>query len=104
MRRVPAITPEQENFRVVPVPGLAMTTIRRDPVEPVPVGSYVAVVFRVDGYDKDCDGSLMARLSQVDADGDPTGWEVAQVGLYPGTEWALDRPDELDALCSRDET
>jgi hypothetical protein len=98
IRRVPEVTREQENFRIEPVPGLRMTTVRRDPVEPVPVGTYVAMVFRVTGYDPDCDGSLMARLASVDAEGEETGWETDHHGLYAGTEWVLDGPGDLDAL------
>ncbi len=102
VRRVPEITAAQENFRTVPLfpdgsrPG--MVTSRRDPVEPVPVGSYVARVFRVTGYDADCDGSLMARLEAVTADGEPTGWSVNCIGLYPDSAWVLDRPDALDRM------
>lgn len=73
-----------------------MVTSRRDPVEPVPVGSYVARVFRVIGYDPDCDGSLMARLEAVNAAGEPTGWTVDRVGLSPDLAWVLDQPDALD--------
>jgi hypothetical protein len=71
-------------------------TPRRDPVEPVPVGTYVAMVFRVTGYDQDCDGSLMARLENVDADGKSTGWEESAIGMYPNCTWIVDRPGELD--------
>jgi hypothetical protein len=95
-RRVPEIT-GQENARLVPVPGLRrVVTLKRDPVEPVPVGSYVAMVFRVTGYDPDCDGHLMARLENVGADGETTGWEPAHLGLYPECTWIVDRPDALD--------
>jgi hypothetical protein len=94
-RRVPEIT-GQENARLVPVPGLRAVTLKRDPVEPVPVGSYVAVVFRVTGYDPDCDGHLMARLENVGADGESTGWEPTHLGLYPECTWIVDRPDALD--------
>jgi hypothetical protein len=100
IRRVPEITAEQENLRTVPLfpdgsfPNIV--TSRRDPVEPVPVGSYVARIFRVTGYDPDCDGSLMARLEAVDAEGEPTGWTVTHMSLHPGCAWILDRPDALD--------
>jgi len=99
IRRVPEITAEQENLRVVPAsvpPGPRVVMLRREPVEPVPVGSYVAMVFRVTGYDQDCDGSLMARLENVTADGEATGWEMNHLGLYPDSTWVLDRPGELD--------
>lgn len=95
VRRAPAITAEQENTRVVPIgPGAA--TVKRDPVELVPVGTLVARVFRVTGYDPDCDGSLMARLEAVDAEGAATGWEENQLSLAPGSTWVLDVPHELD--------
>lgn len=102
IRPVPDVS-EQENARTVPakfLPG-AVTT-RRDPVEPVPVGSYIACVFRVTGYDPDCDGSLMARLAQVDRTGEPTGWETDSVGLYPDTDVAVDSPDDLHKLAHND--
>jgi hypothetical protein len=99
IRRVPEITAEQENFRVEPVdlgPRVRAVTVRRDPVEPVPVGTYVAMVFRVTGYDRDCDGHLMARVENVGADGEATGWEQNCLGLSPGSTWVIDRPGELD--------
>jgi hypothetical protein len=95
IRRVPDIS-ARENFRIEPVPGLRAMTPRRDPVEPVPVGTYVAMVFRVTGYDQDCDGSLMARLENVDADGKTTGWEESAIGMYPDSTWVVDGPGELD--------
>jgi hypothetical protein len=96
IRRVPEIAAERENFRLEPVPGFHAMTPRRDPVEPVPVGTYVAMVFRVTGYDPDCDGSLMARLENVDADGKTTGWEESAIGMYPDSTWVVDSPGELD--------
>jgi hypothetical protein len=98
-RRVPEITAGQENRRSVPLasgPEFRMVTSKVDPVEPVPVGTYVAMVFRVTGYDPDCDGSLMARLENVGTDGETTGWEPTHLGLYPDCTWIVDRPDALD--------
>jgi hypothetical protein len=95
IRRVPDVS-DRENFRLEPVPSLRMTTIRRDPVEPVPVGTYVAMVFRVAGYDRDCDGSLLARVENVDAEGKTTGWEQNCLGLSPESTWVVDEPGELD--------
>lgn len=98
LRPVPEITAEQENFRMEPLSPLLserVVTIRRDPIEPVPVGSYVVKVFRVVGYDPDCDGSLMARLANVDRDGEETGWEPSQLGLDPSLALVVDHPSEL---------
>jgi hypothetical protein len=100
IRRVPEITAGQENLRMEPVAGLRAVTLRRDPVEPVPAGTCVAMVFRVTGYDRDCDGSLMARLECVSAGGESTGWEPTHLGLWPDSTWVLDSPDELDRLSS----
>lgn len=100
VRRVPEITAGQENLRLEHVPGLRAVTLRRDPVKPLPAGAYVAMVFRVTGYDRDCDGSLMARLECVDADGEGTGWEPANLGLHPGSAWAVDGPGDLEALAA----
>lgn len=98
LKPVRKITAEEENFRTEPFaagPGYNIHTSRRDPVEPVPVGTYVVMVFRVTGYDPDCDGSLMARLEQVDRHGECTGWTPSHLGLYPDTDLTIDRPDEL---------
>jgi hypothetical protein len=38
----------------------------------------------------------MARLENVDADGDSTGWEPTHLGLYPESTWVVDGPGELD--------
>lgn len=96
LRPVPEITAEQENFRVVPFHGLpGVTTVKRDPVEPVPVGTYVVMAFRVTGYSPDCDGSLMAQLESVDGAGEATGWEANCIGLYPDCTLMVDHPSEL---------
>lgn len=101
MRPVREITAAEENFRTEPVPGLAAHTVRRDPVEPEPVGTHIAMVFRITGYDRDCDGSLMARLEQVGRDGRTTGWEAKHLGLYPDTDMVLESPGELWDLAER---
>ena len=98
VRKIPEITREQENFRMVRVPGFPFEAIRRDPVEPVPVGTLVARIFRVTGYDPDCDRSLMARLEAVDSAGEGSGWEIDRLGLYPDAWWVVDSPDELDRM------
>lgn len=98
IRRVPEITAEQENFRLEQLePGNDNFTIaKRDPVRPVPEGTIVVMAFRVTGYDPDCDGSLMARLENIDATGEPTGWEETAMGLYPTSTWMVDDVAELD--------
>jgi hypothetical protein len=71
------------------------------PIKP-PVGSYVAMVFRVTGYDPDCgettETATMARLEQVDLEGETTGWEAKQVGLYDTTDRVLSKPGDLRAI------
>jgi hypothetical protein len=72
-----------------------------NPLKP-PVGSYVAMVFRVTGYDPDCgetpETATMARLEQVDLDGETTGWETSCVGLYDTTDRVLSKPGDLRAV------
>lgn len=64
-----------------------------------PVGSYVARVFRVDGYDPDCGQSpetaSMARLSAVYVDGETTGWQTNCVGLYNTTDKVIEHPRDV---------
>jgi hypothetical protein len=86
MRPVREITAEEERFRLESIEGTRAGMIRRDPVEPEPVGTIVLMAFRVTGYDKDCDGSLMARLEHIDRDGRTSGWEATHIGLYPCTD------------------
>lgn len=98
LRPVREITSEEENFRIVnahPVDSMSFKTIKRDPVEPEPVGTYVVMCFRVTGYDPDCDGSLMARLEQVDYEGRSTGWSVDHIGLYPSSNLVVEHPAKL---------
>ncbi len=68
MRKIRKISAEEENFRLesMGVPGRIF--IKRDPVEPEPVGTIVLKPMRVVGYDQDCDGSLMARLELIGLD------------------------------------
>jgi hypothetical protein len=103
MRPARAITAEEENFRTEPMfpddPALAgMDVIKRDPVQPEPIGTIVLKAFRVIDYDRDCDGSLMARLENIESDGEATGWEVGQIGLYPSSTLVVDSVEELKAL------
>lgn len=105
IRKVPEITAEQENARLVEmIPGESrFKMLKKDPVEPLEVGSYVAMVFRVTGYDQDCDGSLMIRAEQVDRHGETTGWEIDSIGLYTDVDVVLDGPGDLHALIEGDD-
>lgn len=95
LRRIPDF---DDGSRVVPVAWLpGARTIKQDPVQPVPVGGYVVVVFQVTGYTPDCDGSAMAQLEQVDLDGEPTGWTEECIGLHPG-DLTVDSPADLVPL------
>ena len=99
MRPVRKITAEVENFRTESVPGAAFDVIRRDPVEPEPVGTIVLMPYRITGYDPDCDGSLMARLEAIDKNGETVGGEMNCVGLYPDSNLVVTE-DELKTLWS----
>lgn len=99
MKKIREITAEEENFRLEHIPGMPGSgQVKRDAVEPVPVGTVIAMSFRVVGYDKDCDGSLMARLECLDIDGETTGWSPKCIGLYENTGVVLDDPEELKRL------
>jgi hypothetical protein len=103
MRPVREITSKEENFRLEPMaadmPNFRF--VRRDPVEPVPVGTVIAKLFRVTGYARDCDGSLMARIENIDKTGDATGWEATAIGLYPDSTLVLESPSELHDLSAQ---
>lgn len=64
-----------------------------------PIGSYVVQVFRVTGYDPDCgetpETASMARLENVDQDGEPTGWDVTCVGLDPESTSVVGHPRDV---------
>lgn len=90
------VTAEEERFRIEPIPGTTSGIVARDFVEPVPVGTLIAMVFRVTGYGRDCDGSALAHVEQVSSDGDGTGWEEHAIGLYPTTCALVD--DAKDVL------
>lgn len=102
MRKIPDITPEQENARLEPLAewpgGVKAVILKFDPVEPVPLGTTLAMLVRVVGYDPDCDGSLMARLVQIDSNGRETGAEFDHSGLDPDTYVILETPDELHKM------
>lgn len=84
MRPVREITMEEENFRTEQRGNFIL--MRRDPVEPEPIGTIVLMAFRVASYTKDCDGSLMATLEAIDNEGEETGAKIKNIGLYPSTE------------------
>lgn len=88
MRPIHKVTAEEENFRLEPIgttpDGATAGLVRRDPVKPEPEGTIVLLPFRVTGYDRDCDRSLMVRLENIDFNGETTGWEVDSVGLGDG--------------------
>lgn len=103
MRPARDITAEEENFRTEPMfPGdparSGIAVIKRDPVEPEPVGTIILRPFRITGYDKDCDGSLMARLEAIDCEGDSTGWTVNCIGIYDESTLVVNDLEELRAL------
>lgn len=83
MRPAREITEEEENFRIENKNGFSV--IKRDSIEPEPVGSILIYAFRITGYTPDCDGSLMAKLEAIDSSGGTTGWEEKGVGIYPNT-------------------
>lgn len=100
IRPVREITPEEEGHEYVPLlPGTMMFTSKVNPVEPEPVGTYVVMVFKITGYDPDCDGSLMARLEAVDKNGEGTGWAPTHLGLYPDTDLVVEHPRVLWEMC-----
>lgn len=99
IRRLPDIS-EQANARTEQwLPGQSQVRVlRQDPVKPVPEGTVVAMLYRVTGYDPDCDGSLMARLEPVDVTGESLGDEEPAQGLHPDSCWVLDAPGDLAQL------
>ena len=99
IKRIKEITAEDENFRIEPCGNNSeIGHIRRDAVEPVPVGTLIVKIFRITGYDKDYDGSLMARMEAIDKEGKATGWTENCIGLYPSSTWQVDSPDDIDKL------
>ncbi len=86
MRPVREITSEEENARFEPFfenDKIEAKILKRDPVKPEPEGTIVLMAFVVDGYDEDCDGALGARLKNISADMEETGWYPNKVELYP---------------------
>jgi len=51
MRKVKEITAEEENSRVVPlIPSSMFNVVKRDFIEPEPVGTIVIMASRITGY------------------------------------------------------
>lgn len=93
-RKILEITAEMENFRLERVsPNIVVP--RRDSIEPVPVGTIVAMPFRVVGYKKDCDGSLMAELDNLNSTGGDTGWRPKNIGVSDTDSVILDSAEDL---------
>lgn len=82
MRPVKEPTAKEENFRTELIAGGAFEAIRRDFVEPEPVGTIILMAFRITGYDKDCDGGAMVRAEHITKSGSITGWDISHIGLY----------------------
>ncbi len=97
MRRVRKITAEEERFRTEPFVGESMRIIKRDFVEPEPIGTIILMAWRITGYDQDCDGSAMARLEGINLDGEETGADLTRWGLYPESDLVVTL-DELKNL------
>jgi len=84
MRLLRKITREEERPRAVDVaPG--WITIKVNPIKPEPGGTIVLMAFRIDRYEADYDGSLMARLEHIDKSGEVTGWAPDRIGLDSDT-------------------
>ena len=90
-----------ENFRIEILKGFQV--IRRNSIEPEPIGTIILKAFRIIGYDKNCDGSLMARLENIDKNGDVTGWDVTNIGLYSESSLVVTQ-DELKNLFEKNKT
>ena len=97
MRKVRSVTAEEENFRTEPFVGNNMRIVRRDFVKPEPEGTIILMAFKITGYDQDCDGSAMARLDNIDFNGDATGATLTHYGLYPESDLVVTL-DELKSL------
>ena len=96
MRPVREVSSEEENFRMQEV-GDGISMIKRDPVEPEPIGTLIMVPFRITGYHPDCDGSLLARLEAINKDAEATGFETNCHGLYSSCDLVITK-EELKQL------
>jgi hypothetical protein len=78
-----AISAQEENFRLEPAGG-GIGFVRRDPIEPEPVGTIILVPMRIIGYDQDFDGGLLARFEQLSLDELDEDIDEEYKGLPPG--------------------
>lgn len=64
---------------------------------PAPMGSYVAMVFRVVGYDADSDAERtpLAKLENVDFDGNALGWNPDRLILAEDNAFVLENLDDI---------
>lgn len=87
MRYTKEISTKKENFRLEPLfdtKNNQSSIIKRDPIKSEPEGTIILKAFRIIGYDQDCDGSLMARIENINfTEAESTGWEESGIGLYP---------------------
>ena len=100
MRKIREITSKEEGFRLEPfAPNAVM--VKRNLIQPEPVGTIILLPFKITGYNKDCDGSLMACLANIELDSfEETGWEESNIGLYPNDGFVVTKK-ELKALFKR---
>ena len=92
MRKIREITAKEENFRDVPI-GSNCAMIKRDPIETEPIGTIVLMPFVIMGYTPDCDGSLMAKLENINIDSETTGWYQDSIGLYPTSGFVVTKQE-----------
>ena len=100
MRKIREVTSEEENFRLEPMfsnSAIDARMVKRNSVEPEPIGTIVLLPFKIVGYDKDCDGSLMARLENIELDSfEETGWNESNIGLYPNDGFVVTKKELKD--------
>ena len=115
MRLARSISAEEENFRIEPAghhptKDIRYGIIRRDPVEPEPVGTIILEASIIVGYDRDCDGSLMARIKSTGLTLEELEYDLSHIdkddytkrnwGIYPSTSIVITK-DELIELCRK---
>jgi glutamine cyclotransferase len=74
--------------------------MRRDYVEPEPVGTILLMAFRITGYSQDCDGEALAKLENLmywDGKLEDSGWHTDRVAIYPSSGFVTSE-DELCRL------